>query len=998
MFPSFFLIVIIFILKLTNQIDSHPAPACHGLLIGTQYSYSYRSSLILNNDDNLEPAGFKLEGQVTIKNIWQNNEAYLAAIDLKQFRFHPRESMRKRFVSDGPVINHWPIVLAHIEIGNGEVKNLFIQNNEMDSKIHIESTHLNLVIAILNALRNKKGTKLVWYDWEQNNQILVRKYRSQDRINSSRSSLLSPLYEEEWIMESKLASDHDITEMVSGWQNITFGSKIYPKAHSKLFANFDLKLIDQKHDVSTSLRITKAESISEAVNLFGEYLGNKKMINLGPGHFRSEKKCCKPHFCGEIDEFVHNYREALSEDKALATNSMSLAHLRLLTYIHVNQAQLKRQQIASLLNKYAQTRLTDGNILSILLDVIATSRHPESMLAALDFLNLPKCRSEERVKDCERFLMVIAVSGSAVANMGSSFAATHSLSLNQLINLFIPLVSNHNNNDEWADERVYHSFLMTIASLLHSYRVYIKSIENQNHPNITVNLAYSEHHNKNFLDHISTEDSVQSLIEGFIQSNSDSINLLKHNQKFSSFAEKVIKHLQNGLDRCKNTECRIVYLGALGNLRILSKHGVFNTLKNYSLNSGKRESVAAMKAIRDCVQFEAENDRLLDNEKLSTRLRRFLLRIVYDSEIETTSRLIGAELLANHIDRDGNLTIELVQHLDRFPSELATMIWKRAVIKVLSKHRKRSENWHLHSKILSGSSASFRYVMAQSQFANASYGVFLELLKGKLPKETSFNFDISQNDLYQDIITVGLFARGLQSFAGQDSSEQDSNDLDREQEEEPTLAGMTLKVMDQQLRPFLFFSSTSELMGHVWSGSASEPTPVFRANLLLADYFDIKPLINGFLVEQSLKGIFSLNLKGEIQISLWNRNSHSNVQTSGAVLFQGSQEIFFTSDLQTSARKLFSFGGESKLDFITDFDFYSSPFRICIQITQPEFIFRHNTRKYEQLYSKDLHRRIHRRSYKIPAKSYILNRDNSEMCALMNEPETGLEHPNLDIF
>ena len=46
--------------------------------------------------------------------------------------------------------------------------------------------------------------------------------------------------------------------------------------------------------------------------------------------------------------------------------------------------------------------------------------------------------------------------------------------------------------------------------------------------------------------------------------------------------------------------------------------------------------------------------------------------------------------------------------------------------------------------------------------------------------------------------------------------------------------------------------------------------------------------------------------------------------------------------------------------------------------------YRHNTRKYEQVHSDHLHRRIHRRSYKIPAKSYMLNRDNSEMCAIMN--------------
>ena len=160
------------------------------------------------------------------------------------------------------------------------------------------------------------------------------------------------------------------------------------------------------------------------------------------------------------------------------------------------------------------------------------------------------------------------------------------------------------------------------------------------------------------------------------------------------------------------------------------------------------------------------------------------------------------------------------------------------------------------------------------------------------------------------------------------------------EEEDSTLAGMTLQVLGNQLRPFLFFSSTSELMGHLWSGAASEPTSVFRANLLTADYLEVRPLINGFLVEQSLKGIFSINLKGEIQVSLWNRNSHSEVQTMGSILFQGSQEIY-TTDRQTSARKYFSFGGESSLNFITDFDFYNSPYRICIQITQPEFLFKY---------------------------------------------------------
>lgn len=407
------------------------------------------------------------------------------------------------------------------------------------------------------------------------------------------------------------------------------------------------------------------------------------------------------------------------------------------------------------------------------------------------------------------------------------------------------------------------------------------------------------------------------------------------------------------MDSCKDVECRIVYLHALGNTRIISKFGMLNTFKRYVINGRKRESVAAMRAMYDCVKTEFESNTVDINEKLSIRLRQLLVRIVYDSNLETTARLIASELLANVVDRQGDITIELIKHLDKFPSELATMIWKRAVKNVLLKRRQnrlpgvKTENWHLHSKILSGSSASFRYVMGGTGYANASYGVFLELLKGKLPKETSFNVDISRGDqMHQEIINVGLFARGLQSFAGESddnngNDEQEMSTQSSSDEEESTMAGMTLHVLGQQLRPLIFFRSTSELMGHVWSGAGSEPTSVFRANLLLADYLDVKPLINGFLVEQTLKGVFSIDLNGEIQISIWNRNSHSNVQTKGAILFQGSQEIYAATDrTKTSARKMFSFGAEAQLNFITDFDFYSSPYRICIQITQPEFIFR----------------------------------------------------------
>lgn len=229
--------------------------------------------------------------------------------------------------------------------------------------------------------------------------------------------------------------------------------------------------------------------------------------------------------------------------------------------------------------------------------------------------------------------------------------------------------------------------------------------------------------------------------------------------------EKTVKYLIQQLDGCKETDCRVVYLHALGNARILSKFGVVNVLKKWALSSGKRESVAAMKALRDTMDYiaSAPAEETAYSEKMKTRLRQLLLRVVYDATFETTSRLIAAELVAKYVDESGLIIGELVQHLDTFPPELATMIWKRAVG---SRPTARDGDWQLQSKALSGSSASFKYVMGGTGHCNASYGVFLELLKGKLPKETNFNVEIGNGDLVQDVVNVGLFARGLQSFAG----------------------------------------------------------------------------------------------------------------------------------------------------------------------------------------------------------------------------------------
>lgn len=116
------------------------------------------------------------------------------------------------------------------------------------------------------------------------------------------------------------------------------------------------------------------------------------------------------------------------------------------------------------------------------------------------------------------------------------------------------------------------------------------------------------------------------------------------------------------MDSCQDTDCRVVVLHAIGNTGVI-KHGVYQTIKKYSL-SGKRESIAAMKALRECLDASQSVD-----DKLKQRLRHLLLRVVYDEDQDTTSRLIAAELISKQLN-DEKVTKELLKNLPSFGNDL----------------------------------------------------------------------------------------------------------------------------------------------------------------------------------------------------------------------------------------------------------------------------------------------------------------------------------------
>lgn len=121
---------------------------------------------------------------------------------------------------------------------------------------------------------------------------------------------------------------------------------------------------------------------------------------------------------------------------------------------------------------------------------------------------------------------------------------------------------------------------------------------------------------------------------------------------------------------------------------------------------------------------------------------------------------------------------------------------------------------------------------------------------------------------------LGLYSNGLSSFV---SSETESSEDNDENQDETVNAGMEITVQGAYLRPLQFFNGQGELMGHVWSGTASEPTPAYVATSLLHDHHELLQLQNGATVRVDVDSALSIDLNGAIQLSLWGRNAKIQV-------------------------------------------------------------------------------------------------------------------------
>ncbi|KAK0175394.1 hypothetical protein PV327_009145 [Microctonus hyperodae] len=430
--------------------------------------------------------------------------------------------------------------------------------------------------------------------------------------------------------------------------------------------------------------------------------------------------------------------------------------------------------------------------------------------------------------------------------------------------------------------------------------------------------------------------------------------------------------LELGLDTCTGDECRLKFLRALRNLR--SKNSI-PILLDYAMNGTKATSVIAWRALGSL-----ESKHITDEIILAAKRTFYQIGV---TKRDSSARTLAADIIletdptVNHL-RGFLEYLSITDPMYEVRRYISQRLEQLSVKNIIFRERLNAaielearKIWNYNVLAYKGLSTAFTRPFLRTSASNGSLVTIQEVNSGLL-KRGIVDVVIETHSHKETLFSLGLFAGGLGSFV---ASSDDNVDVD---DQEVATAGMEIDLLGVGIRPFIFFSGQSELMGHVWSGTASDRTPAFQAIANLHRHRELVPLASGFIAELDIEGAMSFDLAGQIQLSLWSRNAKSLVEMGAGIAVRGG--FTMRSDFVQSNAE-FALTVEPKLELSTDVDF-SGPVSLCMRLTQPETAVKHQVYKIERIPgSRHRLRKTMRIVLPSPAKSYLLNKKNNEMCS-----------------
>ncbi|XP_037957961.1 microsomal triglyceride transfer protein large subunit [Teleopsis dalmanni] len=443
-------------------------------------------------------------------------------------------------------------------------------------------------------------------------------------------------------------------------------------------------------------------------------------------------------------------------------------------------------------------------------------------------------------------------------------------------------------------------------------------------------------------------------------------------------SDELIIHIRNfitsELEKCKDAACKTRFIRALQNLQDAS---TIDILINSVLEGDAYTSVAAMQALRGfpVVYFKEEQRKLF--EQIFYQLKR---------QYDTSARIFALDILLSlkpTKEQLGNLLDYLTSNDKQF--EIKTYVIQKlhmlaekcprfnVLLKDCLAERPHVNNYNTIAQ--KGLTTVLTRQLSTTPAFNESLLSIQEINKGVL-KRGSVELILTAGREETTTFKLGIYTSGLSSFVSEDTD-------DEEVDDSPASAGMEISVQGVILRPLVFFTGNSELMGHVWSGTASDPTPAYQSTTVTHDHEHYIILASGATVFIRIIGAKSVDLNGKVNFSIWNRNAETEIKQNTGAAIVGVMAVGFT---YAQLENHFIVQNEPKISLDAKIDFYSD-IKLCMQLQRPEMILKHSNKRSIELkagkaYRKQVSTTFTHKSF---GRTLALNQKNNDMCNMINE-------------
>uniref|UniRef100_A0A1A9WL31 Vitellogenin domain-containing protein n=1 Tax=Glossina brevipalpis TaxID=37001 RepID=A0A1A9WL31_9MUSC len=521
-----------------------------------------------------------------------------------------------------------------------------------------------------------------------------------------------------------------------------------------------------------------------------------------------------------------------------------------------------------------------------------------------------------------------------------------------------------------AHKAVYESFRSDVDLL----EQYLKSLAVGTHPQITIIEDLLERL-KSLGNERIENDKLRDTVVQTLASLARQVGFEPDNALLVKIRSFILHNLEK---ECADDEsCKTLYIRALQNLQDPS---TIDILLNLALNGETKISVTAMQALRSfpVSHFNKKHLQIFlqifyqTRKKYDTSARTFALEIMLT--MKPSQEMLGQLLdYLNSNDKHFEIKTYVIQKLNVLSEKCVKF---RSLLQKCLKERPYINNYNIMAQ--KGLTTVLSRNLSWRPAFNESLLSIQEIYRGVL-KRGSVELFLSAEQEETSLCKLDIYTSGLTSFVG-DSD--DISDDDDNYDNSPVTAGMEISIQNILHRPLVFFNGQAELMGHVWKGTASQPTPALQANTLTQDVEHYVMLASGATAYMRVIGFRSIDLYGKVELSLWNRNAQTEIMQKTAASVHGIMKVGFTYAQLTNE---FMLSYEPKISLLADLDFYSGV-KLCIQLQRPEMFLKYtNTRSVVlQEIAKRYTKKVNsKRTNKFPGSTLALNQKNNEMCNII---------------